>query len=390
MKEKPRQAKSDFQKTQFANLVRYLSSGQLFARFRVRGKLVRQCLETSDVSVGKRKLDDLMRQERCAVEKTRDGKMTIADAVAEYRLRGYRVRVGGDRSKKRKKTLKPRTKDYYEERIKKLLASWRDLEAMAIRSISKKDCDEWSTRFSKLVSASSYNHTISILRHLLQIGVDSGARYDNPAADLERVSEQPKELQLPEPSHFTEFVRHIRNAGGRFSSDCADLVEFLAFSGCRKGEAANVAIGDVDLKRGTIRIFGDPETRTKNGEIRSIPIVGDMRALLARMLAERKEESASTPLLRVNECQKAMDRAAGLASMDRITHHDLRHLFATTCIESGVDIPTVSKWLGHKDGGALAMRVYGHLRDRHSQEMAKMVNFQRNIEVIPQPQEKVV
>ena len=30
----------------------------------------------------------------------------------------------------------------------------------------------------------------------------------------------------------------------------------------------------------------------------------------------------------------------------------------TSCIESGVDIPTVSRWLGHRDGGALAMRVY--------------------------------
>jgi integrase len=37
----------------------------------------------------------------------------------------------------------------------------------------------------------------------------------------------------------------------------------------------------------------------------------------------------------------------------------LRHLFATRCIETGVDIPTVSRWLGHKDGGGLAMKVYG-------------------------------
>ena len=38
-----------------------------------------------------------------------------------------------------------------------------------------------------------------------------------------------------------------------------------------------------------------------------------------------------------------------------------------TCLQRaasnpGVDIPTVSRWLGHKDGGALAMKVYGHLR----------------------------
>jgi hypothetical protein len=31
-----------------------------------------------------------------------------------------------------------------------------------------------------------------------------------------------------------------------------------------------------------------------------------------------------------------------------------------------VDIRSISKWLGHKDGGALAMKVYGHLRQEHS------------------------
>ncbi len=40
-----------------------------------------------------------------------------------------------------------------------------------------------------------------------------------------------------------------------------------------------------------------------------------------------------------------------------------------------MDIPTVARWLGHKDGGALAMRVYGHLRDHHSAEMAQEVTF---------------
>ena len=33
-----------------------------------------------------------------------------------------------------------------------------------------------------------------------------------------------------------------------------------------------------------------------------------------------------------------------------LTHHSLRHLFATFCIEAGIDIPTVSRWLGHSDG----------------------------------------
>jgi integrase len=74
--------------------------------------------------------------------------------------------------------------------------------------------------------------------------------------------------------------------------------------------------------------------------------------------------------------------------LPHFTHHDLRHFFATTCIESGVDIPTISRWLGHKDGGALAMKVYGHLRQEHSFEMSKRVSFEtkRGSEnIVPMP-----
>jgi hypothetical protein len=79
--------------------------------------------------------------------------------------------------------------------------------------------------------------------------------------------------------------------------------------------------------------------------------------------------------MRIKECQGSITRACQKLEIRRFTHHDLRHLFATRCIESGVDIPTVARWLGHKDGGALAMKVYGHLRDQHSSNMAKRVTF---------------
>jgi hypothetical protein len=35
----------------------------------------------------------------------------------------------------------------------------------------------------------------------------------------------------------------------------------------------------------------------------------------------------------------------------------------------------IAKWLGHKDGGVLAMQTYGHLRDKHSSDMAQKVIF---------------
>jgi hypothetical protein len=54
-----------------------------------------------------------------------------------------------------------------------------------------------------------------------------------------------------------------------------------------------------------------------------------------------------------------------------------------------VDIPTVSRWLGHKDGGALAMKVYGHLPNQHSASMAKLLKFtpaESNIIQMPTPE----
>ncbi len=66
---------------------------------------------------------------------------------------------------------------------------------------------------------------------------------------------------------------------------------------------------------------------------------------------------------------------ATLLGIPRITHHDLRHLFATTAIESGLDLPTISRLLGHKDGGVLAMKTYGHLRQEHAKAAVLKIKF---------------
>src|SRR5436305_10759778 len=104
-------------------------------------------------------------------------------------------------------------------------------------------------------------------------------------------------------------------------------------------------------------------------------MIPDARALFQRMRDERADESPNDKVFRVNEAQNAINSAVRKLSLPRITHHDLRHLFATIGIEAGVDIPTVSRWLGHKDGGALAMKTYGHLPREHSLAQAQRVTF---------------
>jgi hypothetical protein len=48
----------------------------------------------------------------------------------------------------------------------------------------------------------------------------------------------------------------------------------------------------------------------------------------------------------VNEAQKSIDSAARRVGISRLTHHDLRHLFATTLIEHGIIF--LPARLGHK------------------------------------------
>jgi integrase len=193
---------------------------------------------------------------------------------------------------------------------------------------------------------------------------------------LKRAKLRQKEIALPSTEKFNAMVAEMRNGHGRFSRDCADLVAGLAFSGMRKGEANALEWRDLDFEASEVVVRGDAVTGTKGGEgWRRVPMIPDARALFERLRAQRANESLGEKVFQVSECQKAIDRVAKKVGAHRMTHHDLRHLFATRCIESGVDIPTVSRWLGHRDGGALAMKTYGHLRREHSQAQALKVTF---------------
>lgn len=338
-----------------------------FARLKVHGKLIRQSLKTATLSVAKLRLSDLEKHERglsatqTAVEQ---GTLTFGDALETY--------LNSVRSNPR---LKPNAIRYRVETAKAMLRTWAEVRGKDVRKITETECKEWATKFAREYSATLYNNTVGTLRSVLAVAVKAGAIYQNPALAIPKARVRPKDLTLPEPDEFVRFIEAVASAGARQSRDSAILIRFLAFGGFRKNEAANVKWSDCDFTKQEIVVRGDPDHGTKSGPIRRIPMIPEMVAVLTELKEHRESESTDAPVMKVRECQKAMDRAAKVVGMARITHHDLRHLFATRCIESGVDIPTVSRWLGHKDGGALAMKVYGHLRDAHSSAMAQKVTF---------------
>jgi hypothetical protein len=114
-----------WQKTQYANLVRYKPSRAYFARTRIGGKLNRRSLKTKALSVAKLRLGDLEKKERQLAEHqvaVADGSMTVDDACATYRQR-----LEGDAS------IKPRTREYHQQRIAALFKSWPELKRTEVR-----------------------------------------------------------------------------------------------------------------------------------------------------------------------------------------------------------------------------------------------------------------
>lgn len=355
-----------WEKTRLQNLVRH-KSGRYYARLYLNGKEVWKSLKTSHYSVAEARLAEAQqehRQRRSVAGSISNPKITFEQA-AELHFQRLDQNV----------SIKRRTREYWREIHAAILKSWPELAKTEIRQLTNAACREWAARHAKNTSATCYNNALALLRHVITVAVENGAVFSNAADKLERKPVKAKTLELPTLAQFAALIAEMRAGNGRFSEHCADFAQGLAFTGCRLGEAGRIEWRDLLFEADEIVVKGDPEEGTKNGEVRRVPMIPSARALFERMRSERHDEAANTPVFKVRECQKAINRAAEKTGMTKITHHDLRHFFATVCIESGVDIPTVSRWLGHKDGGALAMKTYGHLRREHSLAQARKVSF---------------
>jgi len=353
-------------------------SGTYYARVRIMGKLHWRTLDTKSYSVAKLRLPDFVSEMRRALGAEATGpqvspKITFGEATELYKA-----------SVNSNPRLRPSTKEFRFRLIMTLRRTWPELFEMELRRVTPEACQAWLNRFEngsstyrptrakktvKGNSPTTINSAISFLRHVFDIGAKAGLIYRNPALVLKRKPPSRKLLRLPNRTQFAQIITHIRKEH-RWGAPAADLVEGLAYSGMRKGESQKFCWGHVDFEKDLLTILGE---KTENAP-RVIPMNPDFRALLVRMLGERRPPHGER-VFKARSAVISLTRACQSVGVPRMTHHDLRHLFATTCIESGVDIPTVAGWLGHSDGGALAMKTYGHIRPEHSVQAAKKVSF---------------
>ncbi|MFZ9725648.1 MAG: tyrosine-type recombinase/integrase [Ilumatobacteraceae bacterium] len=357
------------------------ANGLYYHRYSVGGKRTWRSLETDNFTVAKLKLA----KQTGAIETARQSGTTINSDLRTLGALSQQFLTEVNLM-----DIAPSTKIQYGVWLQRLRLNWEgEFDSTLARNVNRdvilrlrKRLGEVKVRVGKSerkgYTPASINQTLSALRLLLELAVrghiiakspfaekgifndsywlaDKPRRPDIPAnADMERVF---AELERAEPD-APEWVKRQHIERGRFA-------RFLAYTGCRLHEATAATFDDVTGD--WIRIHG---TKTDGSE-RTIPVIPPLRTLLEAIRADRP----SGAILTVQEVRDHLGRACEALKLGHLRHHDLRHYFATACVESGVPIPTVADWLGHVDGGALLMQRYRHLRDKHSLEAAKLVTM---------------
>lgn len=379
--------KSEWQKTGTPGLYRR-ACGTYYSRYSINGKRTFRCLHTTTFTVAK-----LRHAQRTGViEHARQSGTTIdtdlktlgaLSRALEREIQSSNASAG--------------TKAGYSVWIQRLRDNWQggDFEVAQARLVSRDTISQ--LREYLLTKAprrqqpdrlgykpAVVNQTLAALRLMLNIAVKNHVILANPfneggairqsiyAPDATRRPDIPDNATMERI--FAEMAR-VPHAEGvdeatlRYYAQCAENAaehaRFLAYSGLRLSEAQ--AARWEDIRGDWLHVRG---TKTDTSE-RVVPILPPLRALLDQIKLKR----ISGPILGVQTCIDAMQRACGRLGLPALRHHDLRHYFATACIEEGVDIPTVADWLGHADGGVLLMRTYRHLRSKHSLEAAQKITL---------------
>ena len=334
-------------------LYRNPSSKTYFALIKRKGKQIKKSLKTQDRKLAGRRLKEL--KERADSLAGRGGtERALFEEFSARWLSNKAVHV------------KPSSFKRLQLCVETLNRHFR---GKSLANIERVDCEMWAkARGAKALSASTFNKDLQTLKNILEYGVDCGLLLDNPAKALQRRKGGSRAVLIPTKKEFGKLVGALEQLGDR-ASEAALLVKLLAWSGMRLGEAVSICWANIDFRRRRFVVAGEAYG-TKNREERIVPLFPNLAVFLWDLRAESKP-APEERIVGIESAKKAMATACVKAALPHLTHHCLRHYFVSNAIERGIDFKTIAAWIGHKDGGVLVAKTYGHLRDTHSMEMAK-------------------
>lgn len=348
------QQKAQFSKSKVSHLFRH-RAGTYYAIAKVGRNKFRRSLDTEDFNIAKNRLPGALAAIRGATNARAAG--TLGAAIETE-------------AEREDPTIKKATQKYYQQIAKSLAKVAASLPAdpmsASITRVTLAELRALMDKYATTAAPTRYNGALALLRRTYARAVESGHVGSNLPAALKRIRPLTMKHDLPTAESFAGIVADILAQKKRHSKATAMAVEFLAYSGLRISEAQSVRWRDINEDHLVVRT-------AKNDKLRQVPLIPAMEALIERMKAAGTATAPNDPVMLIKSPRIALENACERLGIDHMRVHDLRHIFATRCIESKVDLPTLARWLGHKDGGVLCAQVYGHLTQKHSTLMAGKV-----------------
>ena len=227
------------------------------------------------------------------------------------------------------------------------------------------------------------NYDVLALSNCLKFAKDEGWFSGNlPTEGYKRL----KYVAPKRPLFTKEQLEHIcqvatkKNADGtpkyRNGELLAVAIRFMRTTGARVTSALSTRWADVDWQQRQVHL-----RNTKYDKNVVVDFSDGLEAVLKEMYARRLLDSdcmfpaVSDKAGNIGSLRGTFEKVREEAGLPNLHFHDTRHFFASACVASGVDFMTISRWLGHGDGGMLVGRVYGHISNEHAQRAAKKVTF---------------
>ena len=216
----------------------------------------------------------------------------------------------------------------------------------------------------------SYNLYLEFIRAVFALAVEDRLIAHSPVASMKGKKKRDPIRLTPTFEEFRAAVADIR--AQKYSADAkdsGDFLEFIGLAGLGQAEAACLLWEHIDWKAGQFTA-----RRQKTGRNFVVPIYPQLRPLLERLRAEHGDKPPGKEnVFKIKNAKKAIAEACERLKQAKYSHRAYRRMFITRLIEKRVDVKAIAKWQGHRDGGKLILDTYSHVRDKHAEDMAKLV-----------------
>lgn len=267
------------------------------------------------------------------------------------------------------------------------LALWvAHMGGVRVNKIKKKHINDFiAKRQAAGICGRTVNIDVIVLRNVLKKMQDDEHIVTLPTQGVHPLKWEAKKRNLVTDAD----IERLADAGltaSKNGQSFADYVRLMAYCGSRRDETLRLKWVDVDFGKRQLTVGADG--LAKNHEARTVDFNAKLEAHLRDMFARRAPDSEflfPSPLRGDRDAstktfKESLDLARAAAGLSTFNFHDCRHYFISMCVMTNIDFMTIAKWVGHKDGGVLIGKVYGHLNDKHRKRMAESLRF--GVEVV--------